>query len=355
MKNCLLVLRSKKVELNGNETQKITSVLSSGGYYFDRIICVDFGCNEEITSALKDCKNKYENSVIVLPSVMKDTVDSFVTKLYGGSFDSSGVMSIGEKSVFLMTEDGVLTPERILESFNKKYGGAKYTYYIKTVGAPQSVLDAALKEAAAFGGDIEYKVTGSYGENDIDFVFSDITPKITVDGAHRALLTKLDGYIYSLENQTLTEVLYHLLKLRKMTISVAESFTGGGICKRLVEVSGISEVFYEGLNTYSNKSKVSRLGVKEVTINRCGAVSEQTAREMAQGLINSGKCDIAISTTGIAGPQSDNTNKPVGLCFIGIALKDKVKVYQYNFSGDRKTITETAINQALFLAYKTIK
>lgn len=355
MKNCLLVLRSKKVAFIGEETQKLTSVMSSGGYYFDRIICVDFSCNEEITSALRDCKNLYENCVIILPSVMKTAVTSFVSKLYGGVFDESGALNSGPKSVFLLTEDLTATPEKIVESLNKKYGCAKYTQYVKIVGAPSNVIDEALKDAAKVGGDIEFKVYGTYGESAIELIYSDVTPKIIVDGAHRVLVTKLDGYIYALENQTLTETLYNLLKLRKMKICVAESFTGGGVCKRLVETSGISEVFYEGLNTYSNESKMSRLGVKQITLKQYGAVSDQTAREMAQGLLNGGNCDLAISTTGIAGPKSDNSNKPVGLCYIGIGLKEGVKVYKYMLSGDRKTITETAINQALFLAYKSIK
>lgn len=355
MKNCLLVLRSKKVALSGEETQRITSIMSSGGYYFDRIICVDFSCNDEITSALRDCKNLYENSVIILPSVMKSAVVNFVTRLYGGTLNSSDVLNIGTKSVFLVTESSSLTPERILAELNKKYGGAKYTQYVKTVGAPSDVMDRALNAAAQVGGDIEYKVYGAYGESTIELIYSDVTPKIIVDGAHRALVSGLEEYIYALENQSLAETLFNILKLRKMKICVAESFTGGGICKRLVEVSGISEVFYEGLNTYSNQSKRARLGVKELTLKQYGAVSDQTAREMAQGLLNGGNCDLAISTTGIAGPNSDNTNKPVGLCYIGIALKSGTKVYKYKLSGDRKTITETAINQALFLAYKSIK
>lgn len=151
------------------------------------------------------------------------------------------------------------------------------------------------------------------------------------------------------------EKLIGFLKLRGMKISVAESFTGGGISKRLVEISGVSEVYFEGLNTYSNESKILRLGVKQTTLQKYGAVSEQTAREMAEGLIKGGNCDICIATTGIAGPKSDNTNKPVGLAYIAIGLKDGTDVYEFNLKGDREQITETAINIALFLAYKTLK
>ncbi len=355
MKNCLLVLRSNKVAFCGEETQKITGVLSSGGYYFDRIVCVDFSCNEQITSALKDCKNLYDNSVIICPPVMRDVVLNFASRLYVGRFDSSYVLNAAGKSVFLVAGDISSAAERILSTLNAKYGSAKYIIYIKTVGAPPETVDKALKEAALSGGDINFRVYGSYGEKTIELIYSDMTPKIKVDAAQRAIVTRLDEYIYALEDVTLAERLFQLLKLRKMKICVAESFTGGGISKRLVEKSGISEVYYEGLNTYSNESKRDRLKVKEITLKQYGAVSEQTAREMAQGLLDTGNCDLSISTTGIAGPKSDRSNKPVGLCYIGIGLKEGVKVYRYRLSGDRKNITETAINQALFMAYKSIK
>ncbi len=76
---------------------------------------------------------------------------------------------------------------------------------------------------------------------------------------------------------------------------------------------------------------------------------------MAAGLIAQGNCDVAVATTGIAGPKSDGSDKPVGLCFIAVGTKEKVRVYRYQLEGDREKITETAINLALFLTYKEIK
>ena len=86
-----------------------------------------------------------------------------------------------------------------------------------------------------------------------------------------------------------------------------------------------------------------------------GAVSDETAYEMATGLIAAGDCDISIATTGLAGPKSDRTELPVGLCYIAVGLKEKVYVYRYRFEGTREEITETAINYALFLAYRQLK
>ncbi|MGN0805964.1 MAG: CinA family protein, partial [Candidatus Coproplasma sp.] len=93
----------------------------------------------------------------------------------------------------------------------------------------------------------------------------------------------------------------------------------------------------------------------EMTLKQHGAVSAETAYAMAAGLIKTGNCQLAVSTTGIAGPKSDNTLKPVGLAYIGIGLGEDIAVYKFNFKGDRDTISRTAINQALFLAYKRIK
>ena len=145
------------------------------------------------------------------------------------------------------------------------------------------------------------------------------------------------------------------LKLRRRKISVAESFTGGGIAKRLTSVSGASEVYFEGLNTYDELSKINRLGVSEFTLRSAGTVSDQTAYEMATGLLNTGCCDIAIATTGLAGPKTDRSMQPVGLCFIAVGVKEQVLVYRYKFDGSRQEITEKAINYALHAAYKQLK
>jgi PncC family amidohydrolase len=100
---------------------------------------------------------------------------------------------------------------------------------------------------------------------------------------------------------------------------------------------------------------MQRLGVSEYALNSFGAVSDQTAYEMAAGLIAQGNVDVSIATTGIAGPKSDRTEFPVGLAYIAVGTKEKVSVYQFRFNGSREEITEKAINNALFLAYRQLK
>ena len=120
-----------------------------------------------------------------------------------------------------------------------------------------------------------------------------------------------------------------MLSEKGLTLTAAESCTGGLIAKRLTDVSGASAVFHGSLVTYSNRLKEKWLGVQAETLQTYGAVSAQTAREMALGARKAADADLAVAVTGIAGPNSDDTNKPVGLVFIALADRDSVTVEKY--------------------------
>lgn len=128
---------------------------------------------------------------------------------------------------------------------------------------------------------------------------------------------------------TLEEEVISLLNRKGLTLTAAESCTGGLIAKRLTDVSGASAVFHGSLVTYSNHLKEKWLGVRAETLQAYGAVSAQTAREMAVGARKAADADLAVAVTGIAGPNSDDTNKPVGLVFIALASKDGVTVEKH--------------------------
>lgn len=135
----------------------------------------------------------------------------------------------------------------------------------------------------------------------------------------------------SIEKQTV-----ELLKSKKLKLATAESCTGGLISKRITDVSGSSEVFEGGVVCYSNRFKENVLGVSPETLKKCGAVSRETAREMVKGVLSLTKADIAVAVTGIAGPSSDDTNKPVGLVYIAVSdgKSTIVKKLLNNFTGD---------------------
>ena len=138
-----------------------------------------------------------------------------------------------------------------------------------------------------------------------------------------------------------------MLKDQELTLTLAESCTGGAIAARIVNVPGASEVFGHGLVTYSNRAKRKFLGVKKSTIKISGAVSEKCAKEMAKGGCLFTKADICLSVTGIAGPDGGTEEKPVGTVFMGCCYNDKVEVREFHFTGNRAKIREQAVSHAL--------
>lgn len=230
------------------------------------------------------------------------------------------------------------------------------TLTVRTMGASCACVEkviSAIRQYAENG--ISCHHVRDYDEDVIQIHYTVDTPQTLIDDIARYAVEVLDVALYALGDTTLEEQVVTLLKLRGRRLSVAESFTGGGLARRIVSVSGASEVYFEGLNTYNELSKIKRLGVNPETLKTKGAVSEQTAYEMAVGLLNTSDCDMVITTTGLAGPNSDSSGLPVGLCFIAVGSRERIRVYQYKFDGSRKEITEKAINYALYLTYKQLK
>ena len=129
---------------------------------------------------------------------------------------------------------------------------------------------------------------------------------------------------------TLEEKVVKLLNEKGLVLATAESCTGGLIAKRITDVSGSSAVFNCGIVSYSNEIKEKVLGVQHKTLEAYGAVSEQTVREMVKGVLEISGADVAVSVSGIAGPNSDNTQKPVGLIFLAVSNGNKIIVKQLN-------------------------
>ncbi len=162
-------------------------------------------------------------------------------------------------------------------------------------------------------------------------------------------------YIYSTKEKiTLEMSVVNLLEKNELTISTAESCTGGLLAGRLINVPGVSDVYKEGFITYTNKAKRKTLGVNKSTLKKYGAVSEQTAKEMALGAALAADTDISISVTGIAGPDGGTNEKPVGLVYVGVCIKDIVHVEEFRFSGDRANVREQTVISALGLLRKCI-
>ena len=168
-----------------------------------------------------------------------------------------------------------------------------------------------------------------------------------IDPVAEKLKERLGDAVYAEGETDLQTVVAELLIERKLTVATAESCTGGLIASKLIEYPGISEVLLEGCVTYSNDAKMRRLGVKAETLEQFGAVSEETAREMAEGIARTSGAEIGIATTGIAGPGGGSEEKPVGLVYMGLYYKGKTDVKKCNFAGKRQAIRERAAYTAL--------
>lgn len=204
---------------------------------------------------------------------------------------------------------------------------------------------------------ISKKVKYSLINNDGDVLFkmrlNDFSPE-EADVIRKNFLTEFSDKIYATNDVLPERLLVELLKTRSMKISVAESFTGGNISAAITSVSGASGVFYEGQVVYNENAKAARLGVSKKSLNEYKPVSKQVAYEMCLGLLKTGKCDVAISTTGIAGPNSDDSNFPVGLCYIGVGTQEKITVYKFNFKGGRSDVVNQGVKSAICLAIKNL-
>lgn len=161
--------------------------------------------------------------------------------------------------------------------------------------------------------------------------------------------THVQAYIFAYGEQTLEEVIAALLIEKKLTIAVAESCTGGLITSRLTDVSGSSDYLERGLVTYSNAAKISMLGVPAEIIEKHGAVSEETARRMAEGVRKLAGTDLGLSSTGIAGPTGGSKEKPVGTVYIALADSQKTICRHYAYRWDRKRNKDIFSETALFL------
>lgn len=163
----------------------------------------------------------------------------------------------------------------------------------------------------------------------------------------KKICDRLGMDVYAIGDTTLEAVVASLLIEQNLSISVAESCSGGLLAGRLINYPGISKVFKEGFITYSNESKINTLGVDSKILSKYGAVSEEVAKQMAKGAADRAKSDVALSITGIAGPDGGTDEKPVGLVYIGLYLLGEVKVMKMDSWGSRDNVRRRAVSQAL--------
>jgi nicotinamide-nucleotide amidase len=224
----------------------------------------------------------------------------------------------------------------------------------RTVGVGESKLISLVGDN--LGALTAYTVSSLPSTTGVDIVLTQaagVTDRSLLDAEadeiERVLKKTIGSHFYERGERSLTEVLGDLLARRGETVAVAESLTGGWIGKQLTDVSGSSRYFLADVVSYSNESKIDYLGVKHETIDRHGAVSEETCTEMAQGIRCRTGATYGLATTGIAGPTGATPNKPVGLTYIGLSWEGGCVVKRVEYSGTRDGVRRRASDGVLWL------
>lgn len=251
-----------------------------------------------------------------------------------------------------------MVEEQVVPYFLKKSDkNAIYSNVVKIIGVGESKAAEELADLISMTnptvatyaktGEVHIRVTASAG--------SEKDAKALVKPVVKEIKSRYPDNVYSTDaDETLEEAVVKLLSKKGLSIATVESCTGGLLSGTIVNAAGASEVFNGGYVTYSNKLKKKVLGVKKSSLEKYGAVSKQVAGEMAKGALKEAKADIAVSTTGIAGPGGGSDEKPVGLVYIGCAVNGKVYVEKHLFSGNRSKVRQSAVVTALSMIRKYV-
>lgn len=358
MKYAAIVLRNAKNSALSVDFAAVTDALLSGGVFLDEIVLLPYDSPSLLTSALLRVSAECDGVFLVCDRVLLPAAREALSYTAERPFVKEYLLET-ENCLYAALpagEEGArIARTETVPAVDRRRGCRYSRMIVRTVGAPAEKLLKAQKRAEEAGeGKLDIHVSEKFGCARIEVIYDSQTPKMTADEVLRILASDLEEYVYALEDVSVAQRLFDCLKLHRMKMSTAESFTAGGVGRAIVEIPGASAVFFEGLNTYDGKSKEERLNVSPFTLKSKGAVSSDVAYEMAAGLLATGNCELAVATTGVAGPQADG-DKPVGLCYIAVGTKEKVRVFRFHLEGGREEITKTAVNLALFLAYKEIK
>lgn len=224
--------------------------------------------------------------------------------------------------------------------------------YIKDIvvtGIAESILEEKIKKYFV-SSDIEYEfLVKDYGV--VVRLQTTVNNKNIVEKIREKIYNSIGKYILGEDCEDIERKVLNILKLKKYNFSVAESCTGGMLSSKIVSISGASEVFKEGVVTYSISSKCERLNINRLLIDKFGAVSSRIAKEMVKGL----QTDVAISITGVAGPTQGENDKPIGTVYIGIKVKNRVECFKFNLEGNRLNIRKKAVLHSLLELYKILE
>jgi nicotinamide-nucleotide amidase len=248
--------------------------------------------------------------------------------------------------------------EHVVPFLRERIGSrdAIYTRILHTIGIGESEIDHRIAELFRRSENPKIAVLAHDFRADVKIMAKADSPKSAqglIAPLQAELERRLDGYIFGRDGETPANAIHSLLQRHRCRLAVAESFTGGRVAAALTSVAGASEWFVGGVIAYANSVKQRELGVSEKTLASSGAVSEETALEMARGVRERLGADIGLATTGIAGPTGGTREKPVGLGWFALDdARGGAKASPRELGGDRETIAQRATTIALGMLWR---
>ena len=351
MKNNLLYFKNEYGDADNFPIELVEKV-SGACYSFDGYFCI---------SKKKDVVKKtleYLLGISDFVVVCDDGgfAENVISSLYG-KVPLNSIKNVSRTKLALTEKTASEFVEKTLIPAMDKFNSHSYSKSVfRFFGEVKEDLEDILKQAVAESENtLFYRL---WTENKYDVllyvVYDDKTPKMLLDKLNKSIVLNFGDQLYAEDDYSLKQRIVDYATLRRIKMSVAESFTGGNIARTIVSVPGASAMFYEGAVTYDTNAKIERLGVDRQTVDKYTVVSSQVASEMVKGLLSTGNCQVAVSTTGYAGPNVGDEDN-AGLCFIGVGTEKGINVYKFKFDGSRNEIINEATSYALFLAFKEIK
>ena len=320
-----------------------------GAQYFGRKLVLDERALDRIKKFFDKMKRPMTDNNVKQAMVPENAV-----VMYNANGTAPGIIIENEKQILIMMPGPPREMKPMFSQQVKPYLASKQEYtlvsrVLRIAGVGESAMEMQVKDliasqtnptVAPYAKDVEavLRITAR-AEN------ADEAEKI-IEPVAQEIYSRFGQSVYAEGETSMQETVAQMLVKRNKTIAVAESCTGGLVASRLIEYPGISSVLLEGAVTYSNEAKMRRLGVKRETLEAYGAVSAETAVEMAEGIAKSSGASIGLSTTGVAGP-GPSEGKPEGLVFIGVYIEGKTYVKELNLAGKRNVIRERAAYNAL--------
>jgi len=369
-------LRVKRMTMVGDDPEMVTLVLRQAKHSSEFVIVTgglgstdDDITNEVVALALERPLCIHQEMLKKIKKIAHKRNIPVTNSLLKMAYMPSGSQLISEKGVacgFYLIEEGVPfyflpgIPEQmrylldnfvltdILNRFQVK--DVRVFKLIRTYGLTEPEIAEAFRKKRALEESVIFGFYPQFPENHITITANgEDSSKVQelVEEAQKEVLGILKEHVFSVDNEELEEVVGRLLKEKGLTLSTAESCTGGLVSHRLTNVAGSSEYYLGGVVAYSNHLKESLLGVTPQTLDTFGAVSMETVKEMAEGIRKITGSDLAVAISGIAGPSGGTKEKPVGTVCLGFSSKDLSEARTYRFFGSRIQVKQNSAAMAL--------